>query len=34
MSFRDRRGQEQVFVGAVGGWVMHWSVDCLEREDT
>jgi len=28
------RGKEQVFVGAVGGWVMHWSVDRLEREDT
>ena len=32
--FRDIRGKEQVFVGAVGGWVMHWSVDCLERDDT
>merc|ERR1712100_356931 len=32
--FRDKRGKERVFVGAVGGWVMHWSVDCLERDDT
>ena len=32
--FRDIRGKEQVFVGAVGGWVMHWSVDRLERDDT
>ena len=32
--FRDKRGKEQVFVGAVGGWVMHWSVDRLERDDT
>ena len=32
--FRDKRGKEPVFVGAVGGWGMHWSVDCLERDDT
>ena len=32
--FRDIRGKEQVFVGAVGGWVMHWSVDRLERDET
>ena len=32
--FRDKRGKELVFVGAVGGWVMHWSVDRLERDDT
>ena len=32
--FRDKRGKERVFVGAVGGWVMHWSVDRLERDDT
>ena len=32
--FRDKRGKEQVFAGAVGGWVMHWSVDRLERDDT
>ena len=30
----DMRGKEQVFAGAVGGWVMHWSVDHLERDDT
>ena len=32
--FKDKRGKELVSVGAVGGWVMHWSVDCLERDDT
>ena len=32
--FEDKRGKERVFVGTVGGWGMHWSVDCLEREDT
>jgi len=32
--FRDKRGKEQVFVGAVGGGVMHWSGDRLERDDT
>lgn len=32
--FRDKRGKERVSVGAVGGWVMHWSVDRLERDDT
>ena len=32
--FRDKRGKELVSVGAVGSWVMHWSVDRLERDDT
>ena len=32
--FRDKRGKERVCVGAVGCWGMHWSVDCLERDDT
>ena len=32
--FGDKRGKEQVFAGAVGGWVMHWSVERLERDDT
>ena len=32
--FEDKRGKERVSVGAVGGWMMHWSVDRLERDDT
>jgi len=32
--FREKRGKERVFVGAVGGWGMHWSVDRLERDET
>ena len=32
--FKEKRGKELVSVGAVGCWVMHWSVDCLERDDT
>ena len=32
--FEDKRGKERVSVGAAGCWVMHWSVDCLERDDT
>ena len=32
--FKEKRGGELVTGGAVGGWVMHWSVDRLERDDT
>ena len=32
--FRDKRAKELVSVGAVGGLVMHSSVDRLERDGT